>query len=282
MIYTFKSFFLFFLCSLIPLNVSGEDRSYEWFSKRCLFPLLEYDLLEVQPYAGMHLIKAENVMYDGVYIPVNIAFRKSALQWEMLNMRFDLAIGVGAYTQFEIIRFDENTLRGGLLNTDFKASGFLFGAKGNHNIRMQLFHISSHLGDDYMLRNNDFTLNNKSVNYEQLDVTYLYNLNAWDIYGGMGVVINANAYRDRFMWQIGFQTNIPIKPKIDLSFGGDIKVYEENDFIPDAHAAIGISLKQRDRQQVNFSLDGFIGNLPYSTLDFGKVFWIGLSTRVYL
>ncbi len=36
-----------------------------------------------------------------------------------------LSLEAASYTQFEIIRYDANTFRGGLLNTDLKASGFL-------------------------------------------------------------------------------------------------------------------------------------------------------------
>lgn len=262
--------------------VSGQDKSVRWFPRHCLFPLLEYDLLEVQPYAGMHYLNTEQVEFEGIYFPVNIGFRKSALQWNMLDMQFDLAMGAAAYTQFEVIRFDENTLRGGLLNTDFKASGFLFAAKNQHVFRLQLFHISSHLGDDYLLRNGVFEGNDKSVNYEQIDVTYAFRKDHFDIYGGLGMVITGNAYRDRFMTQMGFQANIPWKNNLDFSFGSDLKLYEENDFKPDVHTALGISIKKEYEHQVNFSIDSYVGSLPYSTLDFGNVFWIGLSTRVYL
>jgi hypothetical protein len=200
----------------------------------------------------------------------------------MLDFRFDLALGAASYTQFEIIRFDENTLRGGLLNTDFKASGFLFAANGRSHFRLQLFHISSHLGDDYMLRNQDFDLNDKSVNYEQIDLTYLYKMGKVDFYFGLGHVITPNSFRKRFMTEIGFQGNFPLKSKLDLLVGSDIKFYEENDFSPDIHSGIGVTIKTRDRPQINFSVDSFFGRLPYSTLDFGQIMWIGLSTRLYL
>ena len=122
--------------------------------------------MEVQPYAGLLFLKPKETDFEGIYIPVNLGFRKSFFQWKKGSMNFDLALGAASYTQFEIIRIDENTLRGGLLNTDFKASGFLFVSKDQHKFRIQLFHISSHLGDDYMLRNQDFDLNDKTVNYE--------------------------------------------------------------------------------------------------------------------
>ncbi len=278
----YNKFILLALLFFCFHDVFPQKGDSEWFPEKCIFPFLEYDLLEVQPYTGILMLRSKNIDYEGVYIPVNLGLRKSFLQWEMLSMKFDLALGAASYTQFEIIRFDENTLRGGLINTDFKASGFLLAQKNQHKFRMQFFHISSHLGDDYMLRNQDFELNNKSVNYEQIDITYLYSFNKADLYICIGEVINQNAFRERFMLQLGFQADIPIKPKRDLTFGSDMKLYEENDFAPDIHAAVGITFKQRDQHQLNLSIDTYFGSIPYSTLDFGQVFWIGLSSRIYL
>ena len=260
----------------------GQSDSLQWFPKKGVFLFLEYDLLEVKPYVGVFILNSDSTKDEGAYIPVNIGFRKSFMQWEMLSMTFDLALGLASYTQFEIVRVEDNKLRGGLMNTDFKVSGFLAAAKGKHSFRLQLFHISSHLGDDYILRNQDFDLNDKSVNYEQLDITYLYGFENSAIYLGMGTVVSPNTFRKRFMAQIGYQANLPLSPKLDFTFGSDIKLYDENSFIPDIHAAVGVTINQRGDHQVNFLFDGYYGSLPYSTLDFGQVYWFGVSASLYL
>lgn len=263
-------------------NVYSQSDSTGWFPSTELYPLLEYDLLEVQPYSGIFFLESSEVDFDGVYIPVNIGFRKSFIRWNMLAMQFELALGAASYTQFEIIRFDKNTLRGGLINSDFKASGYLFASKGPHKFRLQLFHISSHIGDDYILRNEDFSLNDKTVNYEQMDFIYLYGFKNSDLYAGLGQVITPNTFRKRFMAQVGYQGNIPLKPKKDISYGVDIKIYEENEFRPDLHGGTGITFNKLGEPQINLSVDIYYGSLPYSTLDFGRVFWIGPSTRIFL
>ena len=275
----------FLLIILIFFNIQSgypQKDSLAWFPEKCLFPFLEYDLLEVKPYLGVFALNGDSIQQEGVYIPVNIGFRKSFLQWEMFNVRFDLALGLASYTQFEIIKVEENKLRGGLLNTDFKVSGYLSAAVRKHNFRLQVFHVSSHLGDDYMLRNDYYELNDKSVNYEQLDLTYLYSLNNAAVYLGAGWVFSTNAYRERLMLELGYQESFPVAEKLDFTFGTDIKLYQENDFNPDIHAGIGITLKQRRLAQMSLLIDGYYGRLPYSTLDFGKVWWLGFSTSLYL
>lgn len=264
------------------LGLHAQENKSVWFAKNCLFPQLAYDLLEFQPYAGIFYLHSKQKGSDAAYIPVNIGFRKSFFQWQTNNWDLGLAIGAASYTQFEISRIDQNTLKGGLLNTDFKVSGLLHAARDKHMMRIQLFHISSHLGDDYILRNQDYELNDKSVNYEQLDFVYLHSLKNTEFYGGVGYVITPNAFRERWMFQTGLQSNLTISTSLDFIAGTDIKLYEENGYAPDIHAGIGISIKQRSLEQISFLIDIFVGQLPYSTLDYGSIFWVGPSCRIYL
>jgi hypothetical protein len=260
----------------------AQDRRSEWFAESCLFPMLQYDLLEVQPFAGVFYLTGTGQYPDAAYIPVNLGFRKSIFKHKIGSTDFEMALGAASYTQFEMIRDDKSTLRGGLLNTDFKASGFLQALNDRHAFRLQIFHISSHLGDDYILRNQAYELNDKSVNYEQLDLTYLYEMLWADIYAGIGYVITPNAFRRRLMLEMGLQGNYELRPSLAVAYGADIKIYNENDFSPDIHAGIGVVFKQRNVPQISFLIDIYTGKLPYSTLDFGSIFWIGPSCKVHL
>lgn len=277
-----KAFFTLIFTSLTLNMACAQAQKVSWFADKCIFPMLEYDLLEVQPYAGIFLLQSSKINYDGVYIPVNLGFRKSFLQWQVGKMDFDLALGAASFTQFDVARYDQQNLRGGLLNTDFKASGFLFASAGRSKFRLQLFHVSSHLGDDYILRNNDFSPNDKSDNYEQVDVTYLYPLKNADLYAGLGYIITGNVFRERLMIQTGTQASFALGKHVDLRLGGDIKLYEENNFAPDTHFCSGVTIHADGRQQINISIDAFVGRLPYSTLNFGRVSWLGLSSHIYL
>ena len=272
---------LFFFVLMITSKVYSQSDSLQWFAQKGVFPFLQYDLLEVQPFTGVMYLEAQDVDFKGAYIPVNIGFKKSFIQWTMWSVRFDLAMGAASFTQFDMVVQNEN-LKGGLLNTDFKASAYLNGAKGAHKFRIQVFHLSSHLGDDYMVRNGDLTPNDKTVNYEQLDLTYLYGFRRLDIYGGLGMVITKNAFRDRFMAEMGFQANVPLKHNWDFVYGLDMKLYDQNEFIPDIHYGLGFTFSQRNEHQINISLDGFYGHMPYSTLKYGLIMWYGVSSKLYL
>lgn len=262
--------------------VLGQSKIVEWFPSNSVFPNLAYDLLELQTYTGVFLLNANAISYEGAYIPVNLAIKKTFLNWDMLNIKFDFSMGAASYTQFEIIRYDAQTLRGGLLNTDFKASGFLNASYGDHKFRVQLFHVSSHLGDDFMLRNEYFELNDKTVNYEQIDFTYLFKPKQIGYYIGIGEVITPNAFRKRFMFEFGFQGEHMFKEKMGLAYGSDVKLYAENNYEPDMHFGFGFVFKKQNKKQLNIGLDGYFGTIPYSTLNFGKVYWVGISSKIYI
>lgn len=267
---------------VFPLELISQDKPVSWFPEKPLFPFLEYDLLEVQPYVGVFSLQTSDADYMGAYIPITFGFRKALISWDFASTNFDFTLGTAAYPQFEIIQFDENTLRGGLLNTDYRIMGAINASRMNQKLRIQIFHISSHLGDDYMLRNPDFVSNDKSVNYEQLDITYMYSFANISVYGGLGQVIGPNAYRKRSMVELGFQGMRKLNEGRLFTYGSDLKFYSENNMLPDIHSAIGITFAKQDVNQLNISLDTYTGNLPYSTLDYGRVFWLGISSKIFL
>ncbi|PKP08103.1 MAG: hypothetical protein CVU09_17355 [Bacteroidetes bacterium HGW-Bacteroidetes-4] len=260
----------------------AQEKQFRWFPDSRVFPRLSFDLLETQTYAGLFYLNSENQTYQGAYLPVNLGLQKVFVQGKLVDLDYELALGAASYTQFEVIKYDAHTLRGGLLNTDYKASGFFSLRKSNHALRLQVFHISSHLGDDYLLRNEALVLNNKTVNYEQVDILYMYSHQTIEYYAGLGGVITPHAFRKRFMAEIGLQGKTSWTQSIDWVFGFDAKIYHQNNFIPDIHWGTGIVFKAQNKQQLGFSLDGYFGHMPYSTLDYGKVYWIGLSSHLLI
>ncbi len=271
---------IFLLIIFFTNSAYSQINKVSWFPDHIIFPQLGYDLLETQIYSGIFYLAGEDESFDGAYIPVNLGFTKPLINWKWAGINLGLALGVASYTQFEIERYNANTLRGGLLNNDYKAAGFLFAGTAKHKIRVQLFHMSSHLGDDYMLRNAYFEYNDKTKSYEQVDLIYYFDNKYFDLYAGIGEVISPNAFRKRFMIQGGVQEKWSINPHCAISSGLDIKLYEENGFHPDLHGGFGIVFMNDNRKHITFSADGYYGALPYSTLDYGQVWWVGISTVI--
>jgi len=279
----YKACIIYLLALLqINLNLFAQNKQWNFFPVERNFPLLEYDLNECHIYSGMHILRTEFNEHKGVYIPVNLGVSKVLLGYNYGEYGIDLGLEAASYTQFEVIEYSASTLRGGLLNIDFKASGYIGIKKNRHRIRLRIFHISSHMGDDYMLRNDYFEPNDKTVNYEQIDLTYLYKARRYSAYFGLGENISPNTFRKRFMLQLGTMADYPINRFLAISGGADIKIQQENQFFPDIHISEGISVYKNMQKQASFLIDFYSGHIPFSTLKFGKVYWFGISTVVFL
>ena len=256
------------------------QKTVEWLPSKAIFPMLRNDLYETQPYAGVFYLNAPDSGCNGAFFPVNLAFRKPVFEWQMGQWQSQLSFGAGAYSQFEVGRNGRNEYQAGMLNVDFRALGFLYLRNNGRAFRIRYFHQSSHLADDYMLRNNFFRVNNSKGNYEQLDITFLQSLGAVEPYLGVGYILSPNAFRKRFSLQIGLQSAITQERNVLPSYGLHVDILEENNFVPNLHGSAGISINQFMPASIIFQMDLFYGKMPYSTIEMGQIFWLGLSTII--
>ena len=260
--------------------ISGQ--MHTWFPEKSTFPVLRYDLFEAQMYSGIFYLHTNKTDTLSSYVPVNFGFDKTVIAWRVSDWTLAAGLGAASYTQFEIERYDKNTLRGGLLNIDYKASGYLYAGKERNRIRVQVFHRSSHLGDDYMLWKKHFELNDKSLSYEQIDLIWLHQLGQTDFYGGLGYAFSPFIFRERWLVQVGVQTLQQLNEQLFFDGGFDLKIQQENAWHPEVHFGAGIAFRRDAENHAWLGLDGYYGYLPYSTLDYGKVFWLGAAAKIYL
>ena len=185
---------------------SAQEGEINWLPKEHVFPLLRNDVYETQPHFAANYISAPDSSYSGAYFPVNLAFRKSLLQWAAGEWVSQIGFAAGVYTQFELAKNENNEWLAGMLNSDFRAIFLYQLKKQSHSLRLRIFHQSSHLADDYMLRNDFFQVNNSKGNYEQLDLTYSKSTQVLQPYFGVGFIFSPNAYRKRWSMQLGIQS----------------------------------------------------------------------------
>ena len=70
--------------------------------------------------------------------------------------KFEIGLEAVSFTQFEIVQISGNTYLGGLYNNDYRVNAYITAKTNSWLYRFQFFHVSQHLGDDYMIRNEDF------------------------------------------------------------------------------------------------------------------------------
>jgi hypothetical protein len=206
-----------------------------------------------------------------------MGFNSPVLSKEGRKLSWEFNFGVGVFSQFDLLKKDDGSYLAGLLNTDFKLSADYAVSIKNNLLRFRIFHVSSHLGDDYLQRNYDTLANDKSVNYEQADLTYMRKFVRGYLYGGAGYIYTKYVYRERVSLQAGGLFNFGNPGAVGFFTGADVKLFAENGFSPDVRTAFGINIKRKSVPLLRIWAEYYSGQLPYSTIDYGRVNWFGLA-----
>ena len=277
--------FLVYLIALFLLNNStyAQEKKVSLLAEGFYFYPLLFDPTESLSGAGIFNLWENNQDVTGIYVPVNIALNQSLIRYNIDSVSgWEFGLQAAAYTQFEIKEVDGGAYLGGMVNVDYRAIGFLSYRQRRTTLRFRLFHISSHLADDYLIRNNITTPTPNTLNYEQVDLTASYQWLGIRPYAGFGYIFTPNSIRKRWSLQLGanYQQANREAEFTRLIAGVDIKLFEENDFTPGYRVGAGIELGQTHKTHVAFLLDFYHGHLPYSTLEYRRVTWLGISSML--
>lgn len=279
---TFFNYLFLVFIALYTTNLQAQqtENQIQWLAKGSYFEPVILDPTACITSGGLMRLKEMNDMNKGIYIPVNIGFQQSIFRFQKTdNMGVEFGFGAAAFTQFVIKEVESNTYLGEIENTDFKASGFINFLFDKWAARLRLFHISSHLADDYILRNKITSPNPGTVNYEQLDLTTSYQGQFMRYYLGLGTVITPHAVRERLSMQTGmyFRKKAGDNEALRLAAGMDVKIFEQNNYRPNIKSAVGVELGTTDKTHLGIFMEYYNGHLPYSTLEYKIVQWIGIS-----
>ena len=132
-----------------------------------------------------------------------------------------------------------------LLNTDFWAGPTLSARRGGLSTTLRLFHQSSHLGDEFLLRHSG--VNRLNLSYEGVD--WLVSADPWPwlrLYGGGGVLIHTEPHLQRLSAQGGVELKSPIafiRNAVRPIAAFDYASREENHWREELSGAAGIQLE---------------------------------------
>lgn len=251
-----------------------------WLPQGSLFPTRYLDPAACQQSISVLSYEVEGETQQLMYVPISLSMQQQFVrsthsqdpQWE-LGMEFTI------YSQFSIVDVGE-AFMGGLQNADYRISSvFHYQQSLATMYRVSLFHQSSHLGDDYIIRNFIVTPTLRTQNYEQLDISLYKRFAGWNIYGATGYNVSPNTVRKRLMLQLGgnWHQSLSEHPGLALIAGMDIKIYEHNDFNPNMRVGAGIKFARGTPLPLKLLFNIYQGHLPYSTLEYQKVRLLGLS-----
>lgn len=149
-----------------------------------------------------------------------------------------------------------------LVNTDYFVSGYLTYAFDRWSFRFRLWHLSSHLGDEFLLEHPGFDRRNLSD--EGVDLFASYQLGRFiRLYAGIGDIFD----RDK---------SFPEKP-IYLEAGTEIRVFGWRDRFTKLYTQPFLAMHFRSWQEHNFNIDQ-----TYALgLEWSKLQGVGKRARIF-
>lgn len=252
---------------------------HEFLPKGHLFDPILLDPLEAQTYGSvLPMYYTEGTKYKGSIVPFAFGFAKPFYRRTTQPGRSEeLVLDLASYTQFEVyFDADRGRQRRQIMNNDYKVSIVYNVRRGDNTWRFRVYHLSSHLGDDYIYRNRITAPSANPVNYEQLDATYSRVVNNWRLYGGLGITLRKAEERKLMTAQLGAFYKKPSERAARLVGGVDVKFFQQTNFRPGIHGGVGIELG-RTQNNLTFLVEGYSGFRPYSQFEEQQTAWFGVG-----
>ncbi|MBW2448364.1 MAG: DUF1207 domain-containing protein, partial [Deltaproteobacteria bacterium] len=153
---------------------------------------------------------------------------------------WEIALHAGVFSIFDI---DAESFD--LINSDFMVGPALNVRHGRFSAMLRLFHQSSHLGDEFLLRRETDRIN---LSYEAVDAILSWDAKEWlRLYGGGGVLVHREpADLDRVSFQAGAEFQSPRTWASGLLrpiFALDVQSLQENGWDFDVSARLGLQIE---------------------------------------
>jgi hypothetical protein len=176
-----------------------------------------------------------------------------------LGGKWQLGFQAGVFSIFDLDADSSD-----LINSDFRVGLPLSVRYGPFSVQARIFHQSSHLGDEYLLRNQ---VERIDLSYEAVDLLLSLDLGkVIRIYGGAGNIYNANPELEEESVQGGLELTIPY-PLFGILYpfaAGDFQTFEENDWDDNYSARAGFELRSERfaNRRLQIMFEYFSGHSP--------------------
>ncbi|ABI59905.1 DUF1207 domain-containing protein [Nitrosomonas eutropha] len=202
-------------------------------------------------------------------------FGKYSAQWEV-------GLQAGVFSDFNL-----DAPSSDLINTDFIASIYSSMRAGNASAFARIYHQSSHLGDEFLLRKLT-DLDRVNLSYEGIDLRLSYELPyGVRVYGGGGGIFHKEPSTIK-PWSIQYGIEFrspwrldiaPVRPVLAI----DIKNYEQNNWNADLSVKAGFQFEdfQVFGRRLQFFAEYFNGNSPTGQFFKEKVDYMGIGAHYH-
>ncbi|CAD6875464.1 DUF1207 domain-containing protein [Methylomonas fluvii] len=200
----------------------------------------------------------------------------STAQWEA-------GLQAGVFSDFNL-----DASSADLVNTDFIASIYSSVRAGQFSAFGRVYHQSSHLGDEFLLRKVNTTFERVNLSYEGVDLKLSYELPyGVRIYGGGGGLFDREpsalkkwsaqyGIEFRSPWRLDFASMRPI-------IAADIKNYDQNNWSADISARAGVEFDNSKvlGRKLQILVEYFNGYSPSGQFYKDKVEYVGLGAHYH-
>jgi hypothetical protein len=190
-----------------------------------------------------------------------------------------LQIGImgGLFAQFDL-----GAPSADLVNADYTIGVPVTFRKGRESMRFRLYHQSSHLGDEFLLRVNPVRVN---LSFEALEYLYSYDLDRVRLYGGGEYMVHRDPSD---LKPFSLHTGAEYRGRNVLWHGGrwlaaiDMKNWQEHNWSPDIRVIVGPEFgpPQPGRRRMRVVLEGYRGYNPHGQFYTSRISYMGLG--IYL
>jgi hypothetical protein len=278
-----KAIFLFWLSLTVSMATAEEKQQKmktNWLPTGNLFPSLLFDYQEARTGGSIYGFNINDTWQNRAFANFSAGFRRPVVRWvypdqKQAELGFELCVNTQFLFEQPFSFFQVN-----LFSVDFKV-GIFYQRLMQHgwSMRARLYHVSSHLGDDFIYRFfiNDFR-ENKRI-YEVIDLTVAKKVEDFLFYGLLGYIPHTAYERKPLLLQLGGQWEKQVNHKKWLWWvaGLDIRSEQETGFYPGLHAGAGIKLGLPESMPFSILLDFYHGYLPHSLYDKARINWVGGS-----
>jgi hypothetical protein len=202
-------------------------------------------------------------------------FGKSTVQWEA-------GLQAAVFSDFNL-----GAPSADLINSDFIASAYGSMRAGNFSAFGRVYHQSSHLGDEFLLRRLT-NLERINLSYEGADLRLSYELPyGLRVYGGGGGIFHKEPSTIK-PWSIQYGVEFRSPWRIEVVSlrpiaAVDIKNHEQNDWNADVSARAGVQLDhfQTFGRKLLFLVEYFHGNSPTGQFFRQRVDYLGIGAHYH-
>lgn len=197
-----------------------------------------------------------------------------------LDGRVELALHAAVFSVFDL---DSDSFD--LLNSDFMAGLAGTWRRGDLAVLGRVFHQSSHLGDELLLRDR---IDRVNLSFEAVDLLVSYDVtSALRVYGGGGLLVHTDpSDLEPWSWQAGLELRGPdtwwgevLRPVA----GVDLQAREETDWDLDLSARAGFQLESPRLRSTRLQLllEYYDGHSPNGQFFEREIRYLGLGTHLY-